>query len=98
MQQHADLLREQDNELEQLEGGIKRIKALGHVMKDELAEQAVILESLEDDVEKADSNMQSLRSKMSSMINDAKNNDKALWSIIFCLSLLLGFLTFLVLS
>ena len=98
MQQHEGLLRDQDHELDKLEGGIKRIKALGGVMRDELAEQAVILESLEDDVEKADTNLNTMQKKMRTMIDDAKNNDKALWSIIACLSLLLGFLTFMVLS
>ena len=98
MEQHTGLLREQDQELDNLEGGIKRIKALGGVMRDELAEQAVILESLEDDVDKAESNMQTMQKKLRGMIDDAKTNDRALWSIIGCLSLLLAFLIFLVLS
>ena len=61
MQQHAGLLQEQDDALDTLEGGIKRIKALGKVMETELKEQAVILESLDEDIDKADSNMQSLQ-------------------------------------
>ena len=37
MQQHASLLQEQDGALDQLEGGIKRIKALGKVMETDRA-------------------------------------------------------------
>ena len=98
MEQHAVLLKEQDDQLDHLEGGIKRIKALGGVMRDELAEQAVILESLEDDVVNAESNMQTMQNRMRHMIDDAKNSDKALWSTIVCLCLLLAFLTFQVMS
>ena len=98
MQQHAGLLQEQDDALDTLEGGIKRIKALGKVMETELKEQAVILESLEEDIYKADSNMQSLQKKMGAMIEDAKSSDRALWGIIAFLSLLLGFLTMMVFS
>ena len=94
MEQHAVLLKEQDDQLDHLEGGIKRIKALGGVMRDELAEQAVILESLEDDVVNAESNMQTMQNRMRHMIDDAKNSDKALWSTIVCLCLLLAFLPF----
>ena len=97
-EQHAGLLRQQDHELDKLEGGIKRIKSLGGAMKTELAEQAVILESLEDDMEKADSNMNTMQRKLKTLIQDTQNNDKALWGIIGCLMLLLGFLTFLVMS
>ena len=42
---------------------MKRVKALGGVMRDELSEQAVILEQLEEDVDKADSGMQTMNKK-----------------------------------
>lgn len=98
MQQHASLLQEQDGALDQLEGGIKRIKALGGVMKTELAEQQVMLDALDEDLEQADSQMQSMTKKLNTLIDDTKKNDYAQYGIIACLCLLLGFLTFLVMS
>ena len=85
MQQHASLLQEQDGALDQLEGGIKRIKALGGVMKTELAEQQVMLDALDEDLEQADSQMQSMTKKLNTLIDDTKKNDYAQYGIIACL-------------
>jgi hypothetical protein len=41
MRETQTLLKAQDETLDELHGGISRIKALGGVMRDELAEQAV---------------------------------------------------------
>ena len=98
MQEHKSLLREQDGQIEQLGDGVKRVKALAGVMKDELQEQNVILDELESDVDKTDSNMQSMQKKLKGLMDDAKNSDRALWSIIACLLVLLGVLVLLVLS
>ena len=98
MQEHKSLLREQDGQIEQLGDGVKRVKALAGVMKDELQEQNVILDELESDVDKTDSNMQSMQKKLKGLMDDAKNSDRALWSIIACLMVLLGVLVLLVLS
>lgn len=98
MQEQKALLREQDAELDQLGAGVKRVKALASVMKDEIDEQVVMLENLEDDVDKTDSNMQSMQKKLKTLVEDTKNSDKALWSIIGCLLVMLGILTFMVLS
>ena len=98
MQEQKSLLKEQDAELEQLGLGVKRVKALAGVMKDEIDEQVVMLENLEDDVDKTDSNMQSMQKKLKTLVDDTKNSDKALWSIIGCLLLLLALLTFMALS
>ena len=57
-----------------------------------------MLENLEDDVDKTDSNMQSMQKKLKTLVEDTKNSDKALWSIIGCLLVMLGILTFMVLS
>ena len=80
----------QDGELEKLGQGVQRVKALAGVMKEELQEQAVILEDLESDVDRTDSMMQNMSKKMKQLANDAKNSDRALWSIIACLLVLLG--------
>ena len=98
MQEHASLIKEQDDQLDELGNAVSRVKALGHVMKDELGEQAVMLEQLEEDVEKADSGMQSMQKKLKGLLEEAKNSDKAMYSIIGCLLLILAFLTFSVLS
>ena len=92
------LVKEQDAELDQLGQGVKRVKALASVMKEEIDEQVVMLENLEDDVDKTDSNMQSMQKKLKTLVEDTKNSDKALWSIIGCLLVMLGILTFMVLS
>ena len=98
MQESKQLLKEQDQELDQLGDAVKRVKALGGVMRDELAEQAVMLEELEEDVDKADAGMQSMQKKLKGLLDEAKNSDKAMYSIIGCLLLILAFLTFSVLS
>ena len=92
------LVKEQDAELDQLGQGVKRVKALASVMKEEIDEQVVMLERLEDDVDKTDANMQSMQKRLKGLVDDAKNSDKALWSIIGCLLVLLAILTFMVLS
>ena len=84
--------------MDKLGDAVKRVKALGGIMKDELSEQAVILDELEQDVEKADTGMKSMQKRMTGLMNDAKNSDKALYSIICCLLLVLGVLTTMVLS
>ena len=89
MQEQSSLLREQDAELEQLGKGVQRVKALAGVMKEELGEQAVILDQLEDDVVKTDSNMQTLQKKLRGLVDGAKSSDRALWSIICCLVVVL---------
>ena len=42
MRETQTLLKEQDATLDTLHGGIQKVKALGGIMRDELAEQAVI--------------------------------------------------------
>ena len=98
MQEQKALLKEQDGELEKLGQGVQRVKALAGVMKKELQEQTVILEDLESDVDRTDSMMQNMSKKMKQLANDAKNSDRALWSIIACLLVLLGVLVIMVLS
>lgn len=98
MQEQKALLKEQDTQLEKLGDGVLRVKALAGVMKEELQEQEVMLEDLESDVDKAESNMQSMQKKMKGLMDEAKNSDKALWSIIVCLIVLLAVLVIMVLS
>lgn len=97
-EQTASLLRQQDAELSVLGHGVQRVKALAGVLRDELREQEVILEKLEDDVERADSAMTTMGKKMSSMVEQARSSDRALWTTVFCLSLLLSVLVFLVMQ
>jgi t-SNARE complex subunit (syntaxin) len=96
MKEQQGLLREQDEELGKL--GVQRVKALAGVMREELSEQTVMLEEFEDDVDKADSNMHSLQKRLRGLVDDAKSSDRALWSVIGCLVIVLLVLTFMVLS
>jgi len=98
MQEQERLVKEQDEQLESLGQGVSRVKALAGVMKNELDEQAVILDRLEDDVERTDSSMRSMQKRLGSLLEQAKSSDRALWSVIGCLLVLLAVLTFLVLS
>ena len=98
---HKSLLqqeREQDENADQLHSGVLRIKEQAGLIKRELDDQNIFLENLEDDVDKAEGSMSSLNRKMRTMMDDAKNSDKAMYSMIFCLLLLLGVLTMMVLS
>ena len=96
--QTASLLRQQDAELGQLGDGVKRVKALAGIMRNELQEQEVILETLEEDVDRTDTAMNGMSKRMGTMVEQAKNSDRALWTTIVLLSLLLAFLVYQVLS
>ena len=97
-QQTQRLLREQDASLDVLGQGVKRIKSLAGDVRTELRDQAVILDSLDGDIENADSSMKSMRSRMQALATQASSSERAQWSIIACLLLILGVLTLLVLS
>lgn len=89
---------EQDEQADQLHAGVQRIKEQAGLIKRELDEQNLILEKLEEDVDKAEGNMSAMNRKMRTMMEEAKSSDKAMYSVIVCLMLLLGVLTMMVLS
>ena len=98
MQEQKALLKQQDGDLEKLGQGVQRVKALAGVMKEELQEQTVMLEDLEEEVDKTDTTMQSMSKKMKALASEAQNSDRALWSIIGCLLIVLAILVIMVLS
>ena len=64
---HKSLLQqeaEQDDHADQLHTGVLRIKEQAGLIKRELDDQNIILERLEDDVDKAEGSMSSLNRKM----------------------------------
>ena len=64
---HKSLLQqeqEQDDHADQLHSGVLRIKEQAGLIKRELDDQNIILERLEEDVDKAEGNMSSLNRKM----------------------------------
>ena len=66
---HKSLLQqeaEQDDHADQLHTGVLRIKEQAGLIKRELDDQNIILERLEDDVDKAEGSMSSLNRKMQS--------------------------------
>ena len=73
MAEQASLLRQQDETLATLGQGVQRVKALAGVMNEELSEQAVILDSLDDDVNKTDSAMHTMNRKLKTLVADAKS-------------------------
>ena len=97
-EQHQQLLKKQDETLDTLGAGVSRVKALAGVMAEELSEQAVILDKLEDDVDRTDTEMGSLNKKLRSLVEQAKGSDRALYSIIGCLVVLLIVLLVLILD
>uniref|UniRef100_A0A7S0Q6T0 t-SNARE coiled-coil homology domain-containing protein n=1 Tax=Coccolithus braarudii TaxID=221442 RepID=A0A7S0Q6T0_9EUKA len=97
-QQHQQLLSQQDATLDSLGRGVQRVKALAGVMRDELGEQAIILDSLDEDVEKADTNMNAMSRRLKILAEQTKSSERAQWSIITCLLVVLGVLTFMVMS
>lgn len=98
MAEQASLLRQQDETLATLGQGVQRVKALAGVMNEELSEQVVILDSLDDDVNKTDSAMHTMNRKLKTLVADAKKSDRAQWALIGCLILTLVVLTTMVLS
>lgn len=97
-QQTQRLLKEQDESLDVLGQGVKRVKALAGDLRTELKDQAVILDNLDDDIEQADSSMKSMRSRMQALAAQASSSERAQMSLIVCLLIILGVLTMLVLS
>ena len=89
MQEQKGLLKEQDVEIDKLGDAVKRVKALGGVMRDELSEQNVLLDELEEDVDKAESGMATMQKKLKGMVDETKKSDKAMYSIMACLTMLL---------
>tara|TARA_B110001452_G_C15069189_1_gene373164 strand:- start:275 stop:571 length:297 start_codon:yes stop_codon:yes gene_type:complete len=98
MEAHKGLLQEQDEHAEQLHDGVLRLKAQAGLIKNELNDQKVILDKLEDDVDKAEGSMASMNRKMRTMMEEAKSSDKAMYGVIACLCLLLVVLTMMVLE
>ena len=92
------LLKEHDAELDILGDSVKRVKGLAGVMRNELSAQNVILDALEEDVEKTDSSMNSMTKKTSVLMEQAQSSDRTLYSVIAFLLCLLGFLLYLVLQ
>ena len=98
MAEQASLLRQQDEQLATLGQGVQRVKALAGVMNEELSEQAVILDSLDDEVNRTDSAMQTMNKRLKALVDDATKSDRAQCAIIGCLILTLVVLTTMVLS
>ena len=98
MQAHQKLLEEQDEQADQLHEGVLRIKEQAGLINRELSDQKVILEKLEDDVDRAESSMSSMNRKMRAMVEEAKKSDRAMYGLIVCLCILLGVLTMMVLE
>lgn len=98
MEAHKGLLQEQDDQADQLHDGVLRLKAQAGLIKNELNDQKVILDKLEDDVDRAEGSMASMNRKMRTMMEEAKKSDKAMYGVIACLCLLLVVLTMMVLE
>jgi len=98
MREQAQLLQQQDSELEQLGRGVQRVKALAGVMKSELDEQALILDDLDQDIGRADGAMHSMNKRLKGLVEQTQSSERAQWSIIVCLLGLLAVLTFMVLA
>ncbi|KAL3922145.1 MAG: hypothetical protein SGPRY_004664 [Prymnesium sp.] len=97
-EQTTSLLRQQDEELGQLGSGVKRVKALAGLMRDELVEQEGMLERLDDEVERTDGSMKRMSTRMNGLLEEAQKSDKIMYTTIVLLSLLLIFLINQVLS
>ena len=67
-------------------------------MQTELKEQAIILENLEEEVDKADSGITGLNKSLRKLVDEAKSSDRAQYAIIACLLITLVVLTTMVLE
>eukprot|EP00316_Scyphosphaera_apsteinii_P006274 CAMPEP_0119333138 /NCGR_PEP_ID=MMETSP1333-20130426/84448_1 /TAXON_ID=418940 /ORGANISM="Scyphosphaera apsteinii, Strain RCC1455" /LENGTH=83 /DNA_ID=CAMNT_0007343111 /DNA_START=51 /DNA_END=299 /DNA_ORIENTATION=- len=70
---------EQDHELDKLGKGVERVKALSSIMREELKDQAKILDDLDSDVEKADASMHSMGNRMRALAEQTKSSERAQW-------------------
>ena len=88
----------QDETLEMLGSGVQRVKALAGTMRDELHDQAVILDNLDDDMDRTETSMNSMSKKLNSLMTAAKSSERGQWAMIACLLLTLGVLVLTVLD
>ena len=92
------LVKKQDDALDTLGQGVARVKALAGSMRDELNEQSVILESLEDDMDRQDASMNSLTRKLRNINSAVQSSERAQFGLVVCLLILLGILILMVLD
>ena len=92
------LLKRQDDALDTLGDATARVKALAGGLKHELHEQSVMLEALDDDMERQDASMGAITQKMRSLSDTVAGSERAQMGVIGCLLLVLGVLVLMVLS
>ena len=89
------LIREQDETLKHLAGAVDRVQGMAIRVNEELSSQNVLLDDIEDQVEKTDSRMASLHRQLKTLAND---KDRGKYCVIVCLLLLLAWLLMMVLQ
>uniref|UniRef100_A0A1I8I1Z8 t-SNARE coiled-coil homology domain-containing protein n=2 Tax=Macrostomum lignano TaxID=282301 RepID=A0A1I8I1Z8_9PLAT len=81
------LLRQQDETLDRLSGGIGALKDISHRMNSELEEQAVILDEFGREMDTTESKLDTTMKKMARVLH--MSNDKRQWTVIGVLLLVL---------
>ena len=76
------LIREQDETLKHLAGAVDRVQGMAIRVNEELSSQNVLLDDIEDQVEKTDSRMASLHRQLKTLAND---KDRGKYCVIVCL-------------
>ena len=88
-------IQEQDDVLDDLHGAVRRLKSMGGQMNEEIAQQNRMISSLDEQIENVAGTMGTLKRKMAEM---AQDKDRGKYCAILFLSMLLIFLTMLILN
>jgi len=88
-------IHEQDEVLDDLHGAVRRLKSMGGQMNEEISSQNRMISSLEGQIENVAGTMGTLKRKMTEM---AQDKDRGKYCAILFLSMLLIFLTMLILN
>lgn len=86
-QAQAQIVRQQDEGLEELSGVVGNLREIGTAIGDELEQQAVIVDELHTETDKADSAIRGATRKVSELIDKQKEGTQ--WCIIIVLILIL---------
>ena len=89
------LVREQDEQIKMLASSVERVQGMAVRVNEELSEQNRLISELDDDVEKTDSNMRMLNTKLRNL---AQDQDRGKYCLILVLLIILVWLTLMVLS
>eukprot|EP00762_Andalucia_godoyi_P002384 ANDGO_02800.mRNA.1 Syntaxin-61 len=94
VQRQEQIIRDQDQDLDELHGAVSRISQIGNQIHDELNTQKVMIDELDRNVESTSSRLKANMRKAAKVLKDAQDKGKICCIILLC-AVLLGLLILL---